>query len=176
MNRINLDRPYICKEDSTAGPRAFPIYMYKDEPGVYRKQNGEKADDADASAAGFNVSEDRLLSRMNSKKADALKEIEAEFEGRKDEIEKEAVKEIAAEDEAERLSKSKGEQPETKPPENSMPADGVIKNSQGEPRETAMRKMNHIGAGSWEVIDKRTGDTIKDGLDKDHAQILLMEI
>lgn len=173
MNRINLDRPYICREDGSAGPGSFPIYMYKDEPGVYRKQNGQPAEDRHARSAGFDLPGDRLLARMDEKRAAALSKIEQEFEGQKSDIEKEARAEIAAEDEAEK--KSLDDAPVAADTTGGLAADGVIMNSNGEPRETATRKMNHLGAGYWEVVDKETGNQIKDGLDKVHAQIILME-
>lgn len=174
MNKINLDRPYILREDGRAGAKSFPIYQYKDEPGVYRRGNGEVAEDNYASAAGFDVAADRRLARMGEKKAEAMAGIEAEFEEKSAQIEKEVDEEIAAEDAA---AKVKVDTPEKDPStRDKVFAPGEVRtNSNNEPRETATRIMEHRGGGVWDVIDKKTGDTIKQGMDKDHAQIVLMD-
>lgn len=147
--------------------------MMKATPGVYLRQNGELCPDDAASAAGFDIASDRLEMRMREKKAAALAGIDAEFEERRAEIEKQAAADIAEEDAAANFTQETTETPGETPPDE-IAADGVRKNSVGEPRETAKRKMDHKGGGKWDVIDKTTGDTIADGLSKNDAVSVLL--
>lgn len=171
---IDLNRPYICRQ-AGAGPQSMPIYMYKDDPGKYLKQNGLPVSDEQAIKANFDVQSDRRLGLMATRKAEALAEIEAEYAERSAEIEADVEADIAKEEEAAQEARDTGPTDLKTTHFGEVAKDGVRTTSQGEPRETATRKMEHLGAGVWKVIDKETGKTIKDGLDKVEAQLIVVQ-
>ena len=168
---IDMERPYICKENATAGTRSAEIYMFKDEPGVYRRKNGRICGDDEVIAAGFDLKEDRKQAAMSQRKAAALADIESEFSEKSAQIEKDIEKEMDAESTEEKSDPA----PVAVGEKDEFANGGVRTNANGEPRETATRRMDHQGGGVWDVIDKASEKVIKGGIDKEHAHILLVE-
>lgn len=69
------------------------VFMYKDEPGVYRNAFGDEINEAVAKAAGFPVERLRKLRIRNERMAKAMAEIEADLDLDEDVAERKVVSE-----------------------------------------------------------------------------------
>lgn len=178
LQPVDLDRLYICYEGrANAG---VPVYMYKDDPGVFMRRNGFPVSEQEARTAGFDIEHWKLEGRMQGKLAEKTAEVEAQRDQMMADIEAESKREIAAEDAAANpvspaVSAPGAAAGTINRPQLSFDANGIGTNAAGEIRETPKYRMDHMGRGMWTIISKETNTAIKDNQTKDAATNFLLE-
>lgn len=190
---IDLDHP--AGVIGRKGSLPNRVYMYKDQPGSYYSASGQIVSENDASLAGFDIEVDKRAAMKQKLLAEAAEKVEKqmrEVERQADaEVEKtmaaaaaEREKEVAATKKREaEARKAKAAVPASAAPESpatpaaySDPVEVVHATSDGEPRETNRRSMEHAGGGKWEVRSKLTDEIIHEGLlSKSEATDMLLE-
>jgi len=75
---IDYDRGVTIK--SCDKPTCFPVYMYKDTPGVYLNVYGQPVSEDNAKEAGYDVDALRKQKEFRERSAVALEEIRAQLE------------------------------------------------------------------------------------------------
>lgn len=162
---FNADRPGVIRR--TRGLNGYDVCMYKDEPGVFLTKSGQPVSLKDAAKAGYDVKalqraavKIKLLAEASAKIEKQMKAFEAESEDAIDQ----ALAKLEGGDEDPPLPGDPGDDPGE-----------VVTTAGGDPRETPTRKMEHMGFGNWNVIDKATGTILAEGITKDAAETVLME-
>lgn len=156
---LDLTRPFMCRQDEHL--KNPPVYMFKDDPGVFFLPNGTEVGADKAAQVGYDVVELDIARKKAARKAEAMAQIEKEFAKSVEAIEGEI------------------DPPEEKKPSklkalpSALGKDGVRRTSIGEPRETKYREIVYETGIGWKCIEKATGVETP-CRDKDQAEKMLL--
>lgn len=162
---IDLNRGVIAK----TGLDGLRVYMYKDEPGIFRDVHGDEVALDAARTAGFDV---KALSDERTKRErldEARERIEREVAAERERLEAEERDAVPVEEAV--------ADPE---PEQDWPVGAGVeitaRNDKGRPRRTNRREMRFLGVGKtpWQVFDL-DGNEIAPPMKMHDAERLLLE-
>lgn len=149
-------------------PEGYNVGMYFDDPGRYFDEHGNLLSNEVAAEAGFDVIEYERTRRIRQRRAELEKEAEQQIDEELKALEKNLGVDAPIPDGETVPESTTGNAAAHEPLE-------ILREVDGHPRETNYAYMVFKGQQRmWEVVHKKTGEKIGEGLEKAAAEAMLL--